>query len=46
MRYAKYAEELAILGYDVTPLNGKIPILKAFSQHCGSGHRCKRFRHI
>ena len=30
MRYEKYAEELATLGYDVTPLNGKVPILKAW----------------
>ena len=30
MRYEKYAEELATLGYDVTPLHGKVPILKAW----------------
>ena len=29
-RYAKYAEELSTLGYDVTPLNGKVPKLKAW----------------
>ena len=29
-RYETYAEELATLGYDVTPLNGKVPILKAW----------------
>lgn len=32
MRYEKYGEELSALGYDVTPLNGKVPILKGWQK--------------
>ncbi len=31
-RYGKFARELSTLGYDVTPLNGKRPILKVWQQ--------------
>jgi len=31
-RYEKYGEELSALGYDVTPLNGKVPILKGWQK--------------
>ena len=31
-RYEKYGEELSALGYDVTPLNGKVPLLKGWQK--------------
>lgn len=42
-RYATYAEELSTLGYDVTPLNGKIPVVKAWQTRPDEAKDFKKF---
>tara|TARA_R110001632_G_scaffold71715_1_gene166258 strand:- start:818 stop:2821 length:2004 start_codon:yes stop_codon:yes gene_type:complete len=37
-RYATYASELSTLGYDTTPLKGKVPILKAWQTRPAHEH--------
>ena len=44
MRYSKFAKKLSELGYDVTPLNGKIPLIKGWQKRPAAALQFEKFK--
>jgi hypothetical protein len=43
LRYEKYGKQLFTLGYDITPLNGKIPVIKGWQNRPETALRYAKF---